>query len=145
MRSEPLFTRVACLGLSLIPVKERERVPGKVSDQTFVNSCLANSPSVYKIDSSTHLITLSALHDCLSKQLLHRMSLITHNAKKYLHNKCHKIYLSGPFGSLSLLHPNHFVLEVTNNRNVIITFRFLAAPVQGNQDFFWHTDFIFQP
>ena len=34
-------------GLSLIPVKERERVPGKVSNQRFVNSCLANSPSVY--------------------------------------------------------------------------------------------------
>ena len=36
-----------CLGLSLIPVKERERVSGKVSNQRFVNSCLANSPSVY--------------------------------------------------------------------------------------------------
>ena len=44
-----LFTRLACLGLSLIPVKERERVSGKVSNmnQRFVNSCLANSPSVY--------------------------------------------------------------------------------------------------
>ena len=28
-------------------VKERERVSGKVSNQRFVNSCLANSPSVY--------------------------------------------------------------------------------------------------
>ena len=27
-------------GLSLIPVKERERVPGKVSNQRFVYSCL---------------------------------------------------------------------------------------------------------
>ena len=42
-----MFTRLACLGLSLIPVKERERVSGKVSNERFVNSCLANSPSVY--------------------------------------------------------------------------------------------------
>ena len=47
MISQPLFTRLACLGLSLIPVKERERVSGKVSNERFVNSCLANSPSVY--------------------------------------------------------------------------------------------------
>ena len=40
------FTRLACLGPSLIPVKERERVSGKVSTQRFVNSCLANSLSV---------------------------------------------------------------------------------------------------
>ena len=37
---------------------------------------------------------------------------------------------------LSLRHPNHFVLPGANNRNVIITHRFLAAPVQGNRDFF---------
>ena len=43
---------------------------------------------------------------------------------------------------LRLRHPNHFVLEGTNNRNVIITYRFLVAPVQGNRDFFWHTDCI---
>ena len=42
-----MFTRLACLGLSVIPVKERERVSGKVSSERFVNSCLANSPSVY--------------------------------------------------------------------------------------------------
>ena len=47
MRSWPLFTRLACLGLSLIPVKETERVSGKVSNERFVISCLANSPSVY--------------------------------------------------------------------------------------------------
>ena len=45
---------------------------------------------------------------------------------------------------LSLRHPNHFVLTGANNRNVIITYRFLAAPVQANQDFFWYTDCIFQ-
>ena len=44
------FTCLACSGLSLIPVKERERVSGKVqrqvSNQRFVNSCLVNSLSV---------------------------------------------------------------------------------------------------
>ena len=34
---------------------------------------------------------------------------------------------------LSLRHPNHFVLAGANNRNVIITYRFLAAPVQANR------------
>ena len=32
------FTLLACLELSLIPFKERERVSGKVSNQRFVNS-----------------------------------------------------------------------------------------------------------
>ena len=59
-----MFTRLACLELSLIPVKERERVCGKVSNQRFV-------------------------------------------------------------------------LAGANNRNVIITYRFLAAPVQANRDFFY--------
>ena len=47
---------------------------------------------------------------------------------------------------LSLRHPNHFVLAGTNNRNIIITYRFLAAPVQANRDFFlyWLYDCIFQ-
>ena len=36
----------------------------------------------------------------------------------------------------SLRHPNHLVLAGTNNRNVIITYRLLAAPVQANRDFF---------
>ena len=45
---------------------------------------------------------------------------------------------------LRLRHPNHFVLVGTNNRNVIITYQFLVAPAQGNQDFFWHNDCIFQ-
>ena len=40
---------------------------------------------------------------------------------------------------LSLRHPNHFVLAGANNRNVIITYRFLAAPVQANRDFFQTT------
>ena len=30
-----------------MPVKERERVTGKVSNERFVNLCLVNSPSVY--------------------------------------------------------------------------------------------------
>ena len=37
----------------------------------------------------------------------------------------------------TLRHPNHFVLAGANNRNVIITYRFLAAPVQANRDFFY--------
>ena len=53
-------------------------------------------------------------------------------------NKCHKIYLSSPFGFSVLRHPNNLVLPVANNRNVRITYRFLAAPVQANRDFFWH-------
>ena len=44
------FTRLSCFGPSLIPVTEREGVSGKVqpkvSNQRFVNSCLANSLSV---------------------------------------------------------------------------------------------------
>ena len=40
------FTRLACLGPTLIPVKERGRVSGKVSNQRFVTSCLANSLGV---------------------------------------------------------------------------------------------------
>ena len=40
------FTLLACLEPSRIPVKERERVCGKVSNQRFVNSCLVNSLSV---------------------------------------------------------------------------------------------------
>ena len=38
---------------------------------------------------------------------------------------------------LSLRHPNHFVFAGANNRNVIITYWFLAAPVQANRDFFY--------
>ena len=45
---------------------------------------------------------------------------------------------------LSLRHPNHFVLAGANNRNVIITYRFLAAPVRANRDFFQYTDCIFE-
>ena len=49
-RAVESFTLLACLGPSLIPVKERERVSSKVqlkvSNQRFVNSCLANSLSV---------------------------------------------------------------------------------------------------
>ena len=45
---------------------------------------------------------------------------------------------------LSLRHPIPFILAGANNRNVTITYRFLAAPVQANRGFFWHTDCIFQ-
>ena len=36
---------------------------------------------------------------------------------------------------LFLRHPNHFALAGANNGNVIITHRFLAAPVQANEIF----------
>ena len=39
--------------------------------------------------------------------------------------------------SLSFRLFNHFVLAGANNRKVIITYRFLAAAVQANQDFFY--------
>ena len=46
--------------------------------------------------------------------------------------------VSGPFGIFCVLrHPNHFVLVGANNRNVIVTYRFLAAPFQVNRDFFY--------
>ena len=46
--------------------------------------------------------------------------------------------VNGPFGIFCVLsHPNHFVLAGANNRNVIITYRFLAARVQANRDFFY--------
>ena len=49
-----------------------------------------------------------------------------------------------PRDLLSLRHPNHFVLAGENNRNVIITYQFPAAPVRANRDFFWYTDCIFK-
>ena len=43
-----------------------------------------------------------------------------------------------PLGDvLSLRHPHHFVLAGANKRNVITTYRFLAAPVQVNGDFLY--------
>ena len=46
--------------------------------------------------------------------------------------------VSCPFGIFCVLpHPNHFVLARANNRNVIITYRFLVAPFQANRDFFY--------
>ena len=73
------------------------------------------------------------------------MSLITRNAKEYRSMIAqlmpqNLLIVSGPVGIFCVLrHPNHFVLAGANNRNVIIAFRFLAAPVQANRDFFWHT------
>ena len=63
------FTGLACFGPSLISVKERERVSDKVqlkvSNQRFMNSCLGNSLSVNILHCSTHLLTSSALNECL--------------------------------------------------------------------------------
>ena len=51
--------------------------------------------------------------------------------------------VSCSFGIFCVLRqPNHFVLAGANNRNVIITYRFLAAPVQANRDFFYIADFM---
>ena len=58
------------------------------------------------------------------------MSLVTRNAKGY-----RRISKRSLQDFLSSRHPNHFVLAGANNRNVIITYRFLAAPVQANGDF----------
>ena len=71
------------------------------------------------------------------------MSLITRNAKEYRSMTAQLMsqnlpIVSGPFGIFCVLrHPNHFVLAGTNNRNVLITHRFLAAPVLANREFFY--------
>ena len=67
------------------------------------------------------------------------MSLITRNAEEYRSLTAQNLpIVSGPFGIFCVLrHPNHFVLAGANNRNVIITYRFLAAPVQANREFFY--------
>ena len=71
------------------------------------------------------------------------MSLITRNAKEYRSMTAQLMsqnlpIVSGPFGIFCVLrHPNYFVLAGANNRNVIITYRLLAAPVQANRDFFY--------
>ena len=76
--------------------KERERVSGKLFPIKDLWMILVSGKlskfQIYTL-SYTHLITSS-----VSKQLLHRMSLITHYRKKvWLYDKCHKINLSGPF------------------------------------------------
>ena len=79
----------------------------------------ANSPSVYIYTvictSQLHLrLTSVFLLSSLSKQLLHRKSLITRNAKEYrsiqqqntiIMNKCHKIYQSGRFEKFCFTSP----------------------------------------
>ena len=78
------------------------------------------------------------------------MSLITRNAKEYRSVTAQLMsqnlpIVSGPLGIFCILrHPYHFVLAGANNRNVIITYRFLAAPVRANRDFLWYTDCIFE-
>ena len=71
------------------------------------------------------------------------MSLITGNEKEYRSMTAqlmsqNLLIVTGPFGIFYVLrHPNHFVLAGANNRNFIITYRFFAAPVQANRDFFY--------
>ena len=75
--------------------------------------------------------------------MLHRMSLTTRNTKEYRRMNAQLMsqnlpIVSSSFGIFCVLrHPNHFTLAGANNRNVIITCRFLAAPVQANGDFFY--------
>ena len=65
------------------------------------------------------------------------MSLITRNAEEYRSMTAQNLpIVSGPLGIFCVLrHPNHFLPAGGNNRNVIITYRFFAAPVQANRDF----------
>ena len=71
------------------------------------------------------------------------MSLITRNANEYGRVTAQLMSQNLPIVSCSfgifcvLRHPNHFALAGANNRNVITTYRFLAAPVQANRDFFY--------
>ena len=71
------------------------------------------------------------------------MSLITPNAKEYRSMTAQLMSQNLPIVSCYfrifcvLRHPNHSVLAGANNRNFIITYRLLAAPVQVNQDFFY--------
>ena len=86
------------------------------------------------LHSYTHLITSSALnewfliHKFKKRGLLHRVSITDNEYEaNMIDNKCHKIYLSGPFGFSVLRHPNHLLLAGANNRNVFITYRFLTC------------------
>ena len=70
------------------------------------------------IHSYTHLITSSALKEWFlvnkfkKRGLLHRVSITDNEYEaNMIDNKCHKIYLSGPFGFSVLRHPNHLVLH----------------------------------
>ena len=75
------------------------------------------------------------------------MSMITRTAKECQSMTAQLMSQNLPKQSLgdvlSLRPPNHFVLAGANNRNVIITYLFLAAPVQANRDFSYN-DCIFQ-
>ena len=89
---------------------EERFIPPKREEECLVNCfhwwkiCELVSGKLAKclyIHSYTHLITSSALNECLLVHifLLHRLSLMTRKrvSKVWLYNKCHKIYLSGPF------------------------------------------------
>ena len=67
------------------------------------------------------------------------MSLITRITTQKIievwrYNTCHKIYQGGPFGIFFLRHPNLLFLAGATNRNVIITKRFHAAPVNKDKN-----------
>ena len=105
-------------GVSLIPpMREKECLAKcfhwKICD--FVSGKL--SKCLY-LHSYTHLITSSALNEWFlvrkfkKRGLLHRVSITDNEYEaNMIDNKCHKIYLSGPFGFSVLRHPNHLVLH----------------------------------
>ena len=71
---------------------------------------------------------------------------LTRNAKEYRSTTVQQVSQNQPKQSLrrfSVLHlPNHLLLVGVDNRNIIITQLFHAAPT--NQNFLWYTDCIFQ-
>ena len=120
-----------------------------------VNSYLANSPSVCLYTASR---TLQLLHLRLTgvfwsitfkTAATQDVNVIIRNAKEYRSMTVQLMSQYVTWRSLRVFLFNviltTYLLAGANNRNVIITQRFHADPVQANKDFFfWHTDCIFQ-
>ena len=77
--------------------------------RTRVWPALQDPSKCLYIHSYTHLITLPALNECLlvhnfqnSSTECHWQHVAQKSVEVRLHNKCHKIYLSGPFGIFCL-------------------------------------------
>ena len=100
---------VLFVGCVLFLQWERKSVWQSVSTERFVILCLANSQSIY-----IHLRLTSGFWSINLKNVgcsTECRSLITSTKLIWLTSKCHKIYLSGPFGFSVLRHPNHLVLH----------------------------------
>ena len=87
------LTRLACLWTESVFLQRGRKsvwqiVSNHVKDLWMINSRVSGKLSKYLyVHGYTHLITSSALNECLlvhnfPKQLLHRMTLITRNAKE---------------------------------------------------------------